>query len=282
MKKNVAPTLLRISILSLIIIGVMQTGITVFGQNSFQSSQNVSTENKYSFESAGDTNLGTIGVAIGTKIGTRMEGSSKNVNTTVFNSVSSVPLDEREAKLIRTEMIQTNMLIIQEYLNLLRTDILTYIEKSSARERDLNTLIAQLELRFRNATISANNLRDYRDKLTTELTTIQGKIDSLKTKIDADFAAFDERSTIQNVDTYLELRKEYQRAFTDVIYINQFLRQYEFLNGYNKKLLDTLINNKEALANQSFVVIPDSGSEFLRTFRLIYDEAEYKSLIEQK
>jgi len=96
--------------------------------------------------------------------------------------------------------------------------------------------------------------------------------------MNADFAAFDEDSSAKNAENYLELKKEYQANYIDIIFINQFLKQYVFLNEYNKKLLDTLINNKEALINQSFVVIPDSGDEFLKYFHLIYDEEEYKSL----
>jgi hypothetical protein len=40
--------------------------------------------------------------------------------------------------------------------------------------------------------------------------------------------------------------------------------------------LDTLINNKEAIINQSYVVIPDSWSQYLRPLELIFDEAEIK------
>jgi hypothetical protein len=41
-------------------------------------------------------------------------------------------------------------------------------------------------------------------------------------------------------------------------------------------LLDTLINNKEALIKDAFVVIPDSWADLLRSFDLIYSEEEFK------
>jgi hypothetical protein len=61
------------------------------------------------------------------------------------------------------------------------------------------------------------------------------------------------------------------------VFINQFIKQHAFLNNYNKWILDTLINNKEAIINQSYVVIPDSGDQYLRPLELIFDEAEIKN-----
>lgn len=175
-------------------------------------------------------------------------------------------------------MISTNMDIIQEYLNLIKTDIPSTLANANNKKNTLETYISQLELRYKNAALSGQALGLQREKLIVNLELIQNKVDALKEKMNGDFSVFDDSASIKNVENYLELKKEYQANYVDIIFINQFLKQYAFLNNYNKKLLDTLINNKEALVNQSFVVIPDSGDEFLRTFNLIYDEAEYKSL----
>jgi hypothetical protein len=46
--------------------------------------------------------------------------------------------------------------------------------------------------------------------------------------------------------------------------------------------LDTLINNKDILVKDSFVVIPDSWDELLQKMNIIFDEQTYKaSLWEQ-
>lgn len=42
-------------------------------------------------------------------------------------------------------------------------------------------------------------------------------------------------------------------------------------------VLDTLINNREALIKRSVVVIPDSGTNFLKQMGLIQSEAELKA-----
>jgi hypothetical protein len=38
-----------------------------------------------------------------------------------------------------------------------------------------------------------------------------------------------------------------------------------------------LINNKDAIIKEAYVVIPDTWVEFLRDFNLLYDESEYKA-----
>jgi hypothetical protein len=40
--------------------------------------------------------------------------------------------------------------------------------------------------------------------------------------------------------------------------------------------LDTLINNKDALIKDAYVVIPDSWTQLLKKFDLIYDEKTLK------
>jgi hypothetical protein len=84
------------------------------------------------------------------------------------------------------------------------------------------------------------------------------KIELLKKKIEKDFSENNSEESLVNIDTYLELKKQYYYARTYIVYINHFLNEYTYLNNYNKLLLDTLINNKDALIKDSFVVIPDS------------------------
>jgi len=57
----------------------------------------------------------------------------------------------------------------------------------------------------------------------------------------------------------LKLKQENTNALTYIIFINKFLNYYVILNEYNKKVLDTLINNKEILIKNTQLVIPDTG-----------------------
>jgi hypothetical protein len=86
-----------------------------------------------------------------------------------------------------------------------------------------------------------------------------GEILSIKNKISVDFNANDAESSIENIDNYLIEKNKYYFARTYNIYINQFLREYQYLNGYNKNLLDVLINNKEAIIKDAYLIVPNNG-----------------------
>jgi hypothetical protein len=84
------------------------------------------------------------------------------------------------------------------------------------------------------------------------------QIEILKIKIENDFKNSDSKSSLENIDEYLKLKEEYYYAKTYIIYINHFLAQYNFLNNYSKDLASLLINNKDAIIKDAFVVITDT------------------------
>ncbi|MDP2395459.1 MAG: hypothetical protein Q8S84_02610 [bacterium] len=92
----------------------------------------------------------------------------------------------------------------------------------------------------------------------TSMNEANTKIETLKQKIDLDFKNNNSKESLANIDTYLEYKKEYYYARTYIVYINHFLNEYNFLSQYNKQLLDTLINNKDAIIKNSYIVIPDT------------------------
>ena len=79
------------------------------------------------------------------------------------------------------------------------------------------------------------------------------------------------------IDDYVRAKNDENRARVYLAYVERFQRGYGILQGQAKKILDTLINNREALIKRSIVVIPDSGSELLKKLNLIVTEAEYKA-----
>jgi hypothetical protein len=94
--------------------------------------------------------------------------------------------------------------------------------------------------------------------LEREISNTNSQIEKLKSKINSDFLKNDSTASSENIEKYLELKSKYNYAVVYIVYINQFLTDYNRLNEYNKKLLDVLINNKEAIIKEAFVVIPDT------------------------
>ncbi len=259
--------------MSLCITALMQIG--VYALSDVQN--RVWNENKHLYQSANEQNLSWVGVAISTGIGIRFDTEQYN-QATFYGKTGEIGQTNLESREIRKEMIAKNMVIIKEYLALLKTDVLWLLDSSDTRRNTLGTLISQLEIRYKNAAESSINLSNQKGLLLSDISQINSDIQTLKTKMWGDFSRSDSLASVEDVDEYIELRRRYTNNFTDIVYINQFLIQYNFLNNYNKSLLDTLINNKEAIITKSFIVIPDSGDEFLKSFKLLYEESEFKSL----
>lgn len=174
-------------------------------------------------------------------------------------------------------MLAQNMLIIQEYLNLSRTNVKDLLQWTKNRQATLESFISQLEMRYKSSVLSISSLEKQKVLLLQHIENLEVQIEQVKASMESNFSAGDANATLWDVDNYFALRAEYTEAFTDIVFINQFLKQHAFLNEYNVWVLDTLINNKEAIVNQSFVVIPDTWDEYLRPLELIFDEAEIKA-----
>jgi hypothetical protein len=82
------------------------------------------------------------------------------------------------------------------------------------------------------------------------------EIENLKSKIALDFESSNVDGTLENIDTYVELKQKFNFAKIYVTYINHFLNQYNFLNNYARDLASVLVANKDAIIRDAYVVIP--------------------------
>lgn len=53
------------------------------------------------------------------------------------------------------------------------------------------------------------------------------------------------------------------------MFLDKFSALYTSLNTYNRKLLDTVTLNKDALIKNVTVVLPDSGNDFMDKLELL-------------
>lgn len=242
------------------------------GKSYFWSIQGVPQDLK----SAKYWNLWGIGVALSSNIGMRY---TQRVNLPVnsYSDVLEIWTATGDGKIVYKQVISWNMLFIKEYYNLLKTKVPALLDNSYNREETLNEFINQLSLRYKDWTIKAQVLTSQIAGLEGVMTRNDSSVATLKTKIGSDFSKFDSASTIENINNYIVLKNDYIYARTYVIFINKFLSQYTFLNEYNKVLLDTLINNKDILTKNSFVVIPDSWDQLIKNMNIIFDEQTYKT-----
>jgi len=76
---------------------------------------------------------------------------------------------------------------------------------------------------------------------------------------------------------YLAEKERNTYARTYLVFLSKFIATYNTMNTYNKTLLDTLINNREALIKNVTIVLPDSGTNLMKQLNLVKTEAEWKA-----
>jgi hypothetical protein len=83
--------------------------------------------------------------------------------------------------------------------------------------------------------------------------------------MESSYAGYDYTGVDGAIDTYITAKNHDTRARVYLIYLARFQKSYQ---------LDTLTQNSDALIKRSTVVIPNSGSELIKSLKLIQTEAE--------
>jgi hypothetical protein len=148
------------------------------------------------------------------------------------------------------------MILIKEYLNVLKTDPKEIINSSYDKSATLTAYVDQLEFRYKNGLNNQKNLIKQREVFINSMTESNTQIENLKSKIGTDFEGSDIKGSLENINKYLELKQKFNFAKIYVTYINHFLNQYNFLNKYSRDLASVLVANKDAIVRDAYVVIP--------------------------
>ncbi len=278
--KNFLIRVLFLSTFIVIVFNIWDNMINAKNKNIDNTNKDSITikENNSNFKKINSSTLWKTWVAISTNIWIRYK-QKKDIPVTIYKDIFSINEIISDQKIANNEIIWSNMLVIEEYRNILKTNIKQLIDTNLDKPRILNAFIEQLEFRYVLSIENSKNLVEQKTIFETAMNNADSKIEILKQKIENDFRSNKSTESLENINTYLDLKKEYYYARTYIVYINHFLSEYNYLNNYTKVLLDTLINNKEAIIKNSFVVLPDSWTQLLRKFNLIYDEEEYKKEI---
>lgn len=275
MSKQINKFLAKVLLLSAFLVLVFNIWDNLINANWEINKTVANSDNYTTFKWINNSSLWKTWVAISTNIWIQYK-QRWEVPATIYKDIFSVNEIINNQDSANNELIWANMIAVEEYKNILKTNVKQLIDTSYDKPRILNAFIEQLEYRYTLAFENINTLNQQKTVFLNNMNSSNSKIETLKVKIEKDFIENNSKESLKNIDEYLELKKEYYYSKTYIVYINHFLNEYNYLNNYNKLLLDTLINNKDALIKNSFVVIPDSWTALLKNFNLIYTEEEYK------
>ncbi len=234
-----------------------------------EEKNNIWNNNKHKFKKSNSQILAKSWVALTTNIGIKYkQRQTKNL----YKNVPAIAKLISDKKYANNTSLSNNLLQIREYSNVLRTDIKKMIASSYNKRETLDAYIDQLKYRFNSANRQIRVLTKKKAELSKDLNSASTKITLLRKEIDFNFRKFDSKALEKNITDLLLARGEYNYAKTHIIFINQYIKQYQSLNNFNKKLLDTLINNTNAIIKNTQIVIPSTWTRILRELDLIIDE----------
>lgn len=177
----------------------------------------------------------------------------------------------------QTRLIGTNMLAMQSYVNVLKVDIATMLEESNDRASALDEHVEILKSYYTKTAERIAMLREQSAELEKVIGESAVVTEEAKATMETKYKAFEYDGIDMVIDNYVQAKNEESRARVYLTYVERFQRGYTILQTYNKKILDTLINNRNAIIKQVVVVIPDSGTELIKKLNLISTEADYKA-----
>lgn len=270
--KDFVKKVLMIWILLSLFVNLLVTYFT--GLDSTSVSALDSNETK--FKKVNTWYLGTTWVAVSLNIWTKFK-SAKDTPVSLTTEVLPISYILANKTLSRDKIVTSNMVGLNEYLNVIRTDVNKLLDQSSDRESMLESYLDQLKYRYTNTTEQISILNQQATQLNSVVTSSDQKIESLKATLTTSYKSLDYDKTQTTLDEYLLEKDKNTYAKTYLVFVWKFIQSYSLLNEYNKVLLDTLINNKEALVKNVTVVMPDSGTNLMKKFNLIKTEAEFKS-----
>jgi len=234
-----------------------------------ENTSNSGNNNKYKFKKSNVSTLSNVWVALSTNIGIKYKQRQTQNLYKDLPKVAKIISDKKYADNTNSTI---HLLKIKEYYNVLSTDIKKLVSSSYNKRETLDAYIDQLKYRYSNSNAQIQLLLKKKQAFSNDLKNTNDAISKLKKKIDLDFRKFDAKSTQKNIDDLLVLKAEYNYARTYIILINQYINQYQSLNKSADSLLNTLVNNKDAIIKNTHIVIPKTWVTTLKKLNLIVDE----------
>ena len=235
-----------------------------------------SASNDTNFSQLNTTYLGNIATAVSLNVGLKEQETAKS-GINLSNDIISIAEVLASPKEWEKRLIGNNMIAIQSYVNVLKTDIVALLDQATDRTVTLDEHIEILKSYYTKTADRLLIINDQITELNNLLKSTAETTTAAKTTMEEKYKAFDYSGVDTVINDYVIAKNSENRAKVYLVYLQRFQRAYGILQSQNKILLDTLINNREALIKRSTVVIPDSGSDLLKKMGLIQTEEESKS-----
>jgi len=269
----------KIAIFSLLILIIINLWLNfgILKANTNEIPELNSAQNLYNFKNNDIKPIASVATAISTNLWIKLFKNQNNNISNIYNNIYSADEILKNSKNLKNDILWKNMLYIKDYYNFIKSDFNTTLKKSTNKKTTLESILNQLELRYKLANKNATFLINQRTIVNKAYNSSLTNIENIKNKIRYNYKNNKLEELYQNMDDYYAEKNKETIYKTYILYINDLLKKYLILNNYNEILINTLKLNKDIISKDSYIVIPDSWTEILKKYELILTESEYKN-----
>lgn len=184
--------------------------------------------NDANFVQMNTTYLGNIATAVSLNVGMKEKETNANgVNLT--NDIISISEVLASPDIGEKRLIGNNMIAIQSYINVLKTDLVALLDQSADRTNALDEHIDILKSYY---TKTSERLLLIQEQITELETILQASADvtnSAKTTMEEKYQAFDYSGVDSVIDSYVDAKNQENRARVYLVYLQKFQNAYAVL-----------------------------------------------------
>lgn len=217
--------------------------------------------NDQNFENAQITYVGNTAAALSLRV-----GGVKTQNNSLVSADGNISIAEvlSSPQSGQERLIAKNMVAITAYANILKTDLINMLDSSGNRASALDNHISLLKSYYLKTQDQLNIIADQKRELQAILSESIDAQKGAKNTLQKSYNSFEYSGVDAAIDNYLIAKNTDSRAKIYMIYLERFERSYRALQNKNKKVLDAVLNNREAIIRQNIVVIPDTGTDIIK------------------
>ncbi len=235
---------------------------------------NAEKANSKQFTETSLSYLGNVATALSLSLWQKekqMSGTPVGLSNSII-SIASVLTNPKEWQ---RRLIGGNMSFLVSYGHLLSIDVVALLDKSSDRSESLDEHISLLESYGQDAAERILSIDEQISELSTIVSESTSKANSAKAILDSTYTWLDYDWVDQAIEVYTSAATADTQARIYKSYLENFRRSYIALQTKNRRLLEVLKTNREALIKRSTVIIPSSGTNLLKELKLIQSEEDY-------
>lgn len=233
--------------------------------------------NEQNFENANIIYIGNTATALSLRLGGMWENRQNATNFISDGEIISITEVMNNPSIWQEKLIASNMLAINTYANVLKTDILQLLDNSGNRSSVLDNHISLLKSYYHKTESRLQIVREQKNELKALMQKSSSDQSEAKAVLQKSYKDLEYSGVDNAISQFLYAKNTDSRAKIYMIYLERFEKSYMTLQNKNKKILDAIINNRDGIIKKSVVIIPDTGTDIIKELWLIRSEADHKA-----